>query len=77
MQPQRYRKSQLISITITLVLALIITNTVVIHPANYGIIFQSSADDVKNKITTTKSTTTIIPITSNNNDTMLIAVIER
>jgi hypothetical protein len=68
MQPPRHRKSQLISITITLVLALIITNTVVIHPANYGIVFQSSADDVKNKITTTKSTTTIIPITSNNND---------
>src|SRR5919205_1505736 len=69
MQPPRHRKSQLISITITLVLALIVTNTVVIHPANYGIVFQSSADDVKNKITTTKSTTTtIIPITSNNND---------
>ena len=68
MQPPRHRKSQLISIIITLVLALIITNTVVIHPANYGIIFQSSADDVNNKSTTIKSTTTIIPITSNNND---------
>jgi hypothetical protein len=61
MQPTRHRKSQLISKTITLVLALIITNTVVRPPVNYGIVFQSSAD-VNNK------STTIIPITSNTNN---------
>ncbi len=61
MQPLRRRKSQLLSISITLVLALIIANTVVRPPVNYGIVFQSSAN-VDNK------STTIIPITSNNND---------
>jgi hypothetical protein len=61
MQPPRHRKSQLLSISITLVLVLIIANIVVRPPVNYGIIFQSSAD-VNNK------STTIIPITSNNND---------
>src|ERR671938_1420729 len=59
MQPSRRRKSQLLSISITLVLALIIANTVVKPPVNYGIVFQSSAD-VNNK------SATIIPITSNN-----------
>ena len=61
MLPPRHHKSQLISITITVVLALIITNAVVRPPVNYGIVFQSSAD-INNK------STTIIPITSNNND---------
>ena len=61
MQPLRRRKSQLLSISITLVLALIIANTVVRPPVNYDIVFQSSAD-VDNK------STTIIPIRSNNND---------
>ena len=61
MLPPRHHKSQLISITITVVLALIITNAVVRPPVNYGIVFQSSAD-VNNK------SATIIPITSNNND---------
>jgi hypothetical protein len=58
MLPPRHHKSQLISITITVVLALIITNAVVRPPVNYGIVFQSLAD-VNNK------STTIIPITSN------------
>ena len=61
MLPPRHHKSQLISITITVVLALIITNAVVRPPVNYGIVFESSAD-INNK------STTIIPITSNNND---------
>src|ERR687886_469908 len=61
MLPPRHHKSQLISITITAVLALIITNAVVRPPVNYGIVFESSAD-INNK------STTIIPITSNNND---------
>jgi hypothetical protein len=61
MQPPRHRKSQLLSISVTLVLALIIANTVVRPPVNYGIVFQRSAD-VNNK------STTIIPLTSNNND---------
>ncbi|HYY50551.1 MAG TPA: N,N-dimethylformamidase beta subunit family domain-containing protein [Nitrososphaeraceae archaeon] len=61
MLPPRHHKSQLISITITVVLALIITNAVVRPPVNYGTVFQSSAD-INNK------STTIIPITSNNND---------
>ena len=59
MQPPRRRKSQLLSISITLVLALIIANTVVKPPVNYGIVFQSSID-ANNK------SATIIPITGNN-----------
>jgi hypothetical protein len=59
MQPPRRRKSQLLSISITLVLVLIIANTVVRPPVNYGILFQSPAD-ANNK------STTIIPIASNN-----------
>jgi hypothetical protein len=59
MQPPRRRKSQLLSISITLVLVLIIANTVVRLPVNYGILFQSPAD-ANNK------STTIIPIASNN-----------
>ena len=61
MLPPRHHKSQLISITITVVLALIITNAVVRPPVNYGIVFQSSAD-INNK------STNIIPIRNNNND---------
>ena len=58
MQPPRHRKSQLLSISITLALVLIIANTVVRPPVNYGILFQSPAD-ANNK------STTIIPIASN------------
>ena len=50
MQSLRLRKSHLLSISITLVLALIIANTVVRSPVNYGIVFQSSAD-INNKST--------------------------
>ena len=59
MLPPRHHKSQLISITITVVLALIITNAVVRPPVNYGTVFQSSTD-INNK------STNIIPITNNN-----------
>jgi hypothetical protein len=59
MQPPRHHKSQLLSISIALTLALIIANTVVKPPVNYGIVFQSSTD-------ANNQSTTIIPKTSNN-----------
>jgi N,N-dimethylformamidase beta subunit-like protein len=59
MQPSSHLKSRLLSISIMLVLVLIIANTVVRLPVNYGIVFQRSTDAIN-------KSTTIIPTTSNN-----------
>src|SRR5918911_2574361 len=53
MQPPRRSKSQLLSVSIILIIALVITTIAVKPPADYGIAFQSSVDTIKKNNTIT------------------------